>query len=56
MVWTCEKISMLEKMQVTGNRLPGRTKRTWEQFVQKDMKKKELKEDQRSTIANQEKD
>ena len=34
----------VEKMQVTGNRLPGRPKRTLEQLVQRDMKKKGLKE------------
>ena len=36
----------VEKMYVTGNRLPGRLKGTLEQLVQKDMKKKGLKEEQ----------
>ena len=33
-------------MQVTGNRLPGRPKETWEQLVQRDTKKKGLTEEQ----------
>ena len=36
----------VEKVQVTGNRLPGRTKGTLDQLVQEDMKKKGLKEEQ----------
>ena len=36
----------VEKMQVTGNRLPGRLKGTLEQLIQRDMKKKGLKEEQ----------
>ena len=36
----------VEKMQVTGNRLLGRPKGTLEHLVQKDMKKKGLKEEQ----------
>ena len=39
-------MTMMEKMQVTGNRLPGRPKGTLDQLVQKDMKKKGLKEEQ----------
>ena len=53
MVWTCEKrgggggiLRKVEKMQVIGNRLPGRSKGTLEQLVQRDMKKKGLKEKQ----------
>ena len=36
----------MEKMQVTGNRLPGRTKGTLEKLVQGDLKGKGLKEEQ----------
>ena len=36
----------VEKVQVTGNRLPGRPKGTLDQLVQEDMKKKLLKEEQ----------
>ena len=36
---------MVEKMQMTGNRLPIRPKGTLEQLVQRDMKKKGLKEE-----------
>ena len=36
-------LRIMEKMQVTGNRLPGRPKGTLKQLVQGDMKKKELK-------------
>ena len=36
----------VEKMQVIGNRLPGKPKRTLDQLVQRDMKKKGLKEEQ----------
>ena len=39
-------LKKVEKMQVTGNRLPGGPKGTWEQLVQRDMKKKGLKEEQ----------
>ena len=39
-------LRMVEKMQVTGNRLPGRLKGTWEQLEQGDMKGKGLKEEQ----------
>ena len=35
----------VEKMQVIGNRLPERPKRTLDQLVQRDMKKKGLKEE-----------
>ena len=52
MVWTCEKrgrggvLRKVEKVQVTGNRQPGRPRGTLEQLVQEDMKKKGLKEEQ----------
>ena len=36
----------VEKMLVTGKRLPGRPKGTWEQLVQRDMKKEGLKKEQ----------
>ena len=36
----------VEKMQVTGYRLPGRSKGTLEQLVQRDMKKMGLQEEQ----------
>ena len=36
----------VEKMQVTGNGLPGRPKGTWKQLVQRYLKKKGLKEGQ----------
>ena len=36
----------VEKIQVIGNRLPGRPKRTLDQLVHKDMKKRGLKEEQ----------
>ena len=36
----------VEKVQVTGNRQPGRPRGTLDQLVQKDMKKKGLKEEQ----------
>ena len=36
----------VEKIQVVGNRLPGRPKGTLDQLVQKDMKKRGLKEEQ----------
>ena len=36
----------VEKMQVTGNRLPERPKGTLDQLVQRDMKKRGLKEEQ----------
>ena len=36
----------VEKMQVIGNRLPGRPKGTLDQLVQKNIKKKGLKEEQ----------
>jgi len=39
-------LRMVEKMQVTGNRLPGRPKGTLEQLVQGDLKGKGLKEEQ----------
>ena len=39
-------MTKVEKIQVTGNRLPGRPKGTLEQLVQRDMKKKGLKEEQ----------
>ena len=34
------------KIQVIGNRLPGRPKGTLDQLVQRDMKKRRLKEEQ----------
>ena len=52
MVWTCKKrgrggvLRKVEKIQVIGNRLPGRPKGTLNQLVQKDMKKRGLKEEQ----------
>ena len=36
----------VEKIQVIGNRLPGKPKGTLDQLVQKDMKKRGLKEEQ----------
>ena len=39
-------LSMVEKMEVTGNRLLGRPKGMLEPLVQEDMKKKGLKEEQ----------
>ena len=36
----------VEKMQVAENRLPGKPKGTLDQLVQKDMKKRGLKEEQ----------
>ena len=50
MVWKCKKrgrggvLKKVEKMQVIGNRLPRRPKRTLDQLVQRAMKKKGLKE------------
>ena len=38
--------SKVEKMKMTGNRLPGRLKGMLEQLIQRDMKKKGLKEEQ----------
>ena len=39
-------LSKVVKMEVIGNRLPGRPKGTLDQLVQRDMKKKGLKEEQ----------
>ena len=39
-------LRMVEKVQVTGNRLPGRPRGRLERLVQRDMKKKGLKEEQ----------
>ena len=50
MVWSCEKrggvLRKVEKMQVIENRLLRRPKGTLDQLVQRDMKKKGLKEEQ----------
>ena len=52
MVWTCEKrgrggvLRKVDKVQVMGNRLPGRPKGTLDQLVQEDMRRKGLKEEQ----------